>query len=75
MLSNKFTCPYCGTKFISSNVYHYCPTCGADQDEPLPEYSQAAGWCIECGQEQMTECYNSNPCLCQKFVEKVQRLY
>lgn len=41
-------CVYCGHKYNRTGPYSYCPKCHADPDEPLNEYSQAAGWCEHC---------------------------
>ena len=44
----KITCAYCGHTYLKQNLYAYCPNCHSDPDEPLCEYSQAAGWCEHC---------------------------
>lgn len=41
-------CVYCGHKYPRPGPYAYCPKCHSDPDEPLCEYSQAAGWCEHC---------------------------
>ena len=48
MTEDKITCVYCGCTYIRRARYAYCPKCHADPDEPLNEYSQAAGWCEYC---------------------------
>lgn len=54
-MKKKLKCKYCGTEFIQTTKFVYCPNCGADPYEELCEYSQAAGWCYNCNDKAAKE--------------------